>query len=205
MDAHPEFDEPAFGEIDTGIRDAAGEAAPFFHQVSEIVADFHDKPFFGGEGERLNGRGGDIAIAHVVADSLGFIFIFQDNVKQRAVFIRRFQNSRVRRWSLSRNATRFPVVFERRDSGGFLRAFHAIDERDTDRVRVVMRIGCLAAEVNRERHVPDVNERQRVEQPSDVKGSAETGVDVERLQAIWNAVDIGYLCGPLPRVQNVTR
>ena len=68
-----------------------------------------------------------------------------------------------------------------------------------------MRIGCLAAEVNGKRHVPDVNERQRVEQPSDVKGSAETGVDVERLQAIWNAVDIGYLCGPLPGVQNVTR
>ena len=102
------------------------------------------------------------------------------------------------------NARGFPVVFERGDSGGFLCAFHAIDEGESDRVGVVMRIGCLAAEVDGEGHVPDVNEGQGVEEPSDVKGSAETGVDVEGLQAIWNVVDIGYLCGPLPGVENVT-
>ena len=87
MDARPEFDEPAFGEVNTGVRDAAGEAAPFFYQVCEIIADFHDEPFFGGEGEGLYGGGGDIAVAHVVADCFGFVFIFEDNVEERAVFI----------------------------------------------------------------------------------------------------------------------
>ena len=81
MDAHPEFNESAFGEVNAGVGDAAGESAPFFYQISEIVADFHDEAFFGGEGEGLNGGGGDIAVAHVVADCLGFVFIFQDNVK----------------------------------------------------------------------------------------------------------------------------
>ena len=60
-------------------------------------------------------------------------------------------------------ATGFPVVFEGWDGGGFFRAFHAVDECDTDGVGVVVRVGCFAAEVDGERHVPDVNEGQGVE------------------------------------------
>ena len=67
-----------------------------------------------------------------------------------------------------------------------------------------MRVGCFAAEVDGEGRVPDVNERQGVEQGRDVEGSAEAGVDVEGLEAVWDVVDIGYLCGLLSGVENVT-